>query len=404
MGIMSTDLREAGLSDDVGQHLDERRDALAAVAQLAPILSARSGEGEVLRTMPQDLVALVKSNGLFRLALPRALGGRELDPLTLVEVVETLARADGSAAWTILIGNATSFFAWLEPDVAAAMIDGDVEFCSTGMFAPYGQAHADGRGAYVVSGRWPFNSGCPHAEWLQVGVMVMDGSAPRLRDDAAGPDWRFAFVPASAASIEDTWHGLGLRGTGSHHLSLDSVRVPDVQLAAPVYEPAKHPGPLWRLGLFDLAAVFMCGLPLGIARHALDEFIALARTKFRSNPSDTVAGNGHVQMLVSQAESRHRAARLYVYDVVSRVWDTCLAGDGPNPELKAELAMAACHAMRASLDSMDSLYRLAGAEAIYQGHPLERCFRDLHTASSHLVFSATREQEFARRVLGVAGE
>ena len=375
-------------------------DALSTARALAPVLTERAAEGEDLRTMPPDLVNTLKRRGLFRLALPRALGGLELDPQTLVDIVETLSRADASGAWTVVIGNATAFFAWLNPEVARAMIGNDPDFCSTGMFAPHGQARPDG-GSYVVSGRWPFNSGCLHSEWLQVGVMVMDGETPRLRDDGAGVDWRFAFVPSDVATIEDTWRSLGLRGTGSHHLRLDGVVVPEEHLAAPVYEAARHDGPLWRLGLFDLAAVLMAGFPLGVARRAVDEFTALARTKYRGNPADTVAGNGHTQMLLSQAESRLRSARAYVHDVVGRTWEACLAGDPLSSELKAEMALAACHSMRASLESVDSLYRLAGAGAVLNGNALERCFRDLHTASTHLLFSANREQEYARSLLGV---
>jgi indole-3-acetate monooxygenase len=157
---------------------------------------------------------------------------------------------------------------------------------------------------------------------------VMEGSRPRMRDET-NPDWRFAFVPRDVARIENTWDALGLRGTGSHHLSLDRVRVPAEHFAAPVFEPARHDGPLWRLGLFDLAGVLMFGFPLGVARRALDEFTVLARTKFRGNPANTLAGNGHTQMLLARAESRLRAARLFVYDVVDRVWDTCCTGDRP---------------------------------------------------------------------------
>ncbi len=190
----------------------EGRDRVLQTArELAPDFSARAPEGEALRTMPSDLVARVKDGGLFRLALPRSLGGLELDPLTIVEVVELLSEADGSAGWTVLIGNSTTFFAWLEPSVARSMIGNNSGFCSTSMFAPMGHARPEGKGMFSVTGRWPFNSGCLHSEWLQVGVFVMDGEAPRRRDEF-NPDWRFAFVPHDAAQIED----LGRAGTSGH--------------------------------------------------------------------------------------------------------------------------------------------------------------------------------------------
>jgi indole-3-acetate monooxygenase len=386
------------VADDAA-HMD-RQAVLQSARQLAPELRARASEGEQLRTMPSDLVARVKQAGLFRLALPRSLGGFELDPLSIVEVVEILSEADGSSGWTVLIGNSTAFFAWLDPQVAAAMIENDPDFCSTSMFAPLGQAVPDLAGAYRVTGRWPFNSGCPHSEWLQVGVLVNDDRGMRMRDET-NPDWRFAFVRRDAARIEDTWNALGLRGTGSHHLSVDRVAVPAEHLAAPVFEPARHDGPFWRLGLFDVAGVVMCGFPLGVARRAIDEFTTMAQTKFRGNPTNTLAGNNYTQMLLAQAESRLRAARLYVYDTMGAIWDTCCAGDRPAPSQRAELALAGCHAMRAALESVDSLYRLAGAEAVFTGHPLERCFRDLHAGSQHILFSTAREQEFPRIQLGI---
>ncbi len=378
----------------------ERDTVLQSANELAPEFSLRAQEGETGRTMPVDLVDRVRSAGLFRLALPRSLGGLELDPLTILEVVEILSQADGSAGWTVLIGNSTAFFAWLQPSVAEEMIGSNRDFCSTSMFGPLGRAHPDGDGGFMVSGRWPFNSGCPHSEWLQVGVFVMDDGNLHMRD-ATNPDWRFAFVRHDAARIENTWDALGLRGTGSHHLTLDAVPVPANHLAAPIFEPARHDGPLWRLGLFDLAAVFMAGFPLGVARRAVDEFTTMARTKFRGNPSNTVAGNGHTQMLLAQSESRLRAARLYVHDVVAGVWNTCVEGERPGPPQRSELALATCHAMRAALEAVDPLYRLAGAEAVFFGHPLERCFRDLHAGSQHILFSTAREQEYPRILLGI---
>ena len=227
---------------------------------------------------PPTWCGQAKAGGLFRLNLPRSLGGLELDPATTAEIFEEISRADGSAGWTIVIGNSTAFFAWLDPAVAKELIGDDADFVSTSMWAPLGRAAPDGSGRFTVSGRWPFNSGCPHAAWLQVGVMVTGAGPPR---PGGAPDWRFAFVPARSAVIEDTWDAMGLRGTGSHHLSLAGVQVPAGHLAAPFFEPARHDGPLWRIPLVTLAAMFLAAVPLGVARRALDEFAAIATSKVR---------------------------------------------------------------------------------------------------------------------------
>ena len=167
-----------------------------AITGLATEFLARAAEGDDLRTMPADLVQRAKSAGLFRINLPRSLGGLELDPLTSIEIFEEISRADGSAGWTIVIGNSTAFFAWLDPAVAKELIAGEYDFVSTSMWAPLGRARPGSGGRLTVSGRWPFNSGCLHASWLQVGVLVTESQAPRLRAPGI-PDWRFAFVPAA---------------------------------------------------------------------------------------------------------------------------------------------------------------------------------------------------------------
>jgi indole-3-acetate monooxygenase len=378
---------------------DERVAVLAPAEKWAADVAARAGEGDALRTMPPDLAAGAKEAGLFRLALPRSLGGLELDPATIIQIIETLSRADGSAGWTVLIGNTTAFFAWLDPAVATKMIAGRPDFASTSMFGPFGQAVPDGRG-FRISGRWPFNSGCPHSEWLQVGVFVMDGESPRLRDKST-PDWRFAFIKSDAAEIEDTWDAVGLRGTGSHHLSISGQWVPEEQVAAPLFEPARHDGPLWKLPLFALSGVLFAGFPLGVARRALDEFTQMAKGKIRGGPTKTVAQDGYAQVQLAQAEAGVQAARAYVFEVVGELWDVCCAGDAPTLQQRARLLLAVNQAMRAGVDAVDAVFRLAGAEAVFADQPLQRCFRDIHTGNQHYIFSPGRDEAFAKLQFGL---
>ncbi|HEX2298703.1 MAG TPA: acyl-CoA dehydrogenase family protein, partial [Pseudonocardiaceae bacterium] len=140
-----------------------------------PQVAERAAEGERLRTMPPELVARVEAAGLFRMLRVRALGGLELDPPTVVDVVERLAHADASAAWTVLIGaTANAFFGWLDPGTARTMLEGCGNASSTCVFAPGGAALPDGADGFTVSGRWGFNSGIAHSAWRQVGVVVHD--------------------------------------------------------------------------------------------------------------------------------------------------------------------------------------------------------------------------------------
>jgi indole-3-acetate monooxygenase len=366
---------------------DGTRSALSA---LLPEFRARAGEGERLRTMPADLVRRARAGGLFRLNLPRTLGGLELDPATTAEIFEEISRADGSAGWTIVIGNSTAFFAWLDPAVAREMIGDDPDFVSTSMWGPLGRATPERPGLFTVTGRWPFNSGCPHASWLQVGVRL-----------DAHPPWRFAFVPARSAVIEDTWDAMGLRGTGSHHLSLTGVPVPAEHLAAPFFEPARHDGPLWRIPLVTLAAMFLATVPLGVARRALDEFADLAASKRRGPAIQPVGYDGEAQCQLARAEGTLASARSWLYDTIAGTWAIACRGDEPDLGQRALVLLAANQAVRAATEAVDRVFRLAGAEAVYAHHPLQRCFRDVRTAGQHILFSASREQAYAKVRLGI---
>ena len=175
------------------------RDALA----LAPLLRENAMRAEELRTMPRQVVEACAAAGLFKLALPKSLGGLECDPLTIIRVIEELSRADGSGGWTVMIGNTSAFTAWLEPEVAREIVSANPDAAMAGLLMPAGAAVPDDNGGFIVSGRWPFNSGAPHAAWFCCGVMVMDGDKPRWVSPGRA-DWRFAFFPASEATIIDT--------------------------------------------------------------------------------------------------------------------------------------------------------------------------------------------------------
>ena len=121
------------------------------------------------------------------MTLPRRFGGLEIDPLDAVDVVERLSYADGAAGWCGFIGNSTSFFGWLEPDVTHEILTGAPHVAAASIFAPSGRAVPDGKGGYTVNGHWAFASGSGHSEWSQVGVLVMDGDRPGQRVPTAAP-------------------------------------------------------------------------------------------------------------------------------------------------------------------------------------------------------------------------
>ena len=367
---------------------------------IAPLLREHAREAEQLRTMPRAVVDACAAAGLFSLALPQSLGGLECDPLTTIRVIEELSRADGSGGWTVMIGNTSAFTAWLDPEVARGILAANPRAPMAGLLMPAGAAVPDGTGGFIVTGRWPFNSGAPHAAWFCSGIMVMDGDRPRIVPPGR-PDWRFAFFPASDATIIDTWHAAGLKGTGSHDIAVNGIRVPEERTATPLFAPARHEGPLARLTLWSHLMMLMAGVPLGIGRRALDEFGALSKRKSRALDGATLAEDPVVQVDVAHAEADVQAARALVFDAFGEAWRALQAGREPALEERTRMTMALVQAARLCTRAVDVVFQRAGGGALYESSPLQRCFRDIHAAAQHIALSVETWKRVGRSLLGV---
>ncbi|MGI5127657.1 acyl-CoA dehydrogenase family protein [Pseudonocardia sp. CA-107938] len=373
---------------------------LDAARTLASPFSARAREAERACTMPADLVADVRRAGLFNLTTPRILGGLELPPQQTVEVIEEVSRADGSAGWTILIGNATGFLAWLDPHVAAQLLAARTDTVAAGVFAPMGRFTDTAPGTFRLDGRWGFASGSPHADWFWGGGFVLDGPGPRIVP-GHGPDWRLGIVPTSAVTIVETWDCAGLRGTGSHDVVVDAVPVPHEHTIAPFREPARHDGPLWRLPFFTFVGTQMVGFPLGVARRALDELTAIATAKARPPSPLPIGHDGDVQIAITRAEAALQSARALVVDALGGVWESALAGNVPDVHRRARFLLATQNAMRTAVEVVTAAVGLGGTAGMHADHPLQRCLRDIHAADQHIYFSQAASKRYAMTRLGI---
>jgi indole-3-acetate monooxygenase len=383
--------------------IESDQSALSAARTLAAELGARAGEGERLRTMPADIVARLRDTGMFGLATPRSMGGAELPAAEIVDVVEEVSRADGSAGWTVLIGNSTAFLAWLDPAVAESLLIGQSAPVGAAVFAPTGRLVPAGNDRFRLAGQWSFSSGCAHADLFMGGALVMDADGPR-RVPGRGPDWRFAVTAASDLTVLDTWDAIGLRGTGSHDVTVDGLWVPAERTMSPMFEPARHDGPLWRLPFFTLVGVTMAGFPLGVARRAIDELVAIASTKVRPPGPNPIGHDDDVQVAIADSEGALQAARAFVFDALGAMWDSALAGDVPSDEQRARFLLANQHAMRVAVDTVGTAMGFGGMSALRPEHPLQRCLRDIHAVDQHIYFSQAATKRYAKARLGIEQE
>jgi alkylation response protein AidB-like acyl-CoA dehydrogenase len=214
-------------------------------------------------------------------------------------------------------------------------------------------------------------------------------------------DWRFAFFPASDVEILDTWRAAGLKGTGSHDIAVDGIRVPEEHTAAPLFAPARQDGPLYRMTLWSLLMTLIAGFPLGIARRTLDEFGDLAKRKSRSADGTTLAADSAIQVDLAQVEADVQAARALVFEAFSRAWETLLAGRENTLEERTRMTLSVAQAMRLCTGAVDVAFQRAGGGALYETSPLQRCFRDLHAAGQHIMFSMETWKRIGKSVLGI---
>jgi alkylation response protein AidB-like acyl-CoA dehydrogenase len=375
---------------------------LDAARELGPKIRAAADEIEQGRRLPMHLVREMQRAGVFRMAMPRAWGGPELDILTQVRVIEALASVDASAGWCTMIGIDGGYVTTFIDQTVAREMYADLDSVTAITFAPPGKA-VKAQGGFIVNGRWPFGSGCQHATWLVGHFVVFDGDSPRLQPNGF-PETRFGFVPAAEGEILDTWTTNGLRGSGSHDWMVKDRFIPDERtfnLAAPTLYRQR---PLYALP--NLLLYKTCAVGLGIARGAIDDFVALASNKpitFKSPAAGKamLRDEIYVQCTVAQAEALVSSARAFVFEAFGDMWNTLLTGDVPSPRQRARARLAMVSASTACLQAVELLYKANGGSSVYAGNAFDRRLRDMQTANQHTVVSLKTWEVAGRVLLGL---
>ena len=369
-------------------------DILENARALAPVLRARSEEIERARRLPPDIVHMLRDAGVFRMNMPREWGGPEMTPMEQNEVIEELSKADASVGWCAMIGSDSGLYsAFLDQRVAREMFP-RLDMIMAGLVYPAGRAER-APGGYRVSGRWTFGSGCTHCDWLAAGCLVFDGGRPFLLDGGL-PEWRIVIAPPSSYVIHDTWNSTGLRGSGSLDYEARGLFVPSERTFT-FRDESRRPGALYRQP--DTFLRKMPGIPLGVARDAVDYVIAAARRRFDMPAMVPYAEVPRVQAAVASAEGMLGAARAYVFESFATHWARLEAGGEPTPRERAAIMLARMNAFQASRDVVSLMYDTAGATSVYAARtPLDRCLRDVSTLCQHTM-AQRKVREWAGELL-----
>ena len=372
---------------------------IRAARDLAPAINAVRDTVERQRELPPALVDALGGAGMFSLLLPMSLGGAELTVIDYVRVIEALSQTDGSVGWCASVASAYSFFAgYLRPDVARLIYDGGRTVVA-GALNPSGKAFvADG--GYRVTGRWSYGSGIRHSTWVVGNCVVHDRDGPRRGSDGK-PEIRVMIFPTSAVEVIDTWSVSGLRGTGSHDYRVADLFVPEDHTIDYFAPQAVQTGTLYAVPAISVLAVAIAAVPLGIARSAIDEVVALAAAKTPYGSSTPLRDKPTVQADVARAEVLLGSARSYLFAMIGELWGEVAGGGAASMQRRGMLRLACAHAAQASAQAVDLVYNAAGGTAIFETGRLERCFRDVHAVTQHIATSTSNYEAGGRMLLGL---
>jgi alkylation response protein AidB-like acyl-CoA dehydrogenase len=298
-----------------------------------------------------------------------------------------------------MIGATTGMLAAsLAPEWATAIYGANPDCISTGVTAPLGRA-VPVDGGYRVSGRWPFGSGSQISDWICGGCVILEDGKPRTNERGA-PETILAMFPAAEVTIHDTWHTTGLRGTGSHDIEVTDVFVPEGRWSV-LGGRARIDAPLYRFPTLGLLALGVSAVSIGVARHAIQAFTDLAGAKVPTGSTRSLADRAGTQKDLARARVLVESAVAFTHQAIDRAWAEAGGPGRLSLDAKAELRLAATNNAWAAAGAVDLLYHAAGGSSIYEQSVLQRCFRDVHVTTQHIMVAQPTWEMVGKVMLGI---
>ena len=357
---------------------------LAAAEALVPVLRERAPHAEELRRLPDETIADLHRTGLFRILQPGRVGGSELPFRSIVELVAVIARGCGSTAWVLANLAAHHWLLGMWPQEAQDEIWGESpdNLIGSALIFPRGRAKRV-EGGYRLTGRWPYSSGIDAAAWNLFGAIVHD-------EEAGISEPRIFLSPASDYTIIDTWHVMGLAGTGSKDVVAQDAFVPEYRSVAveqitggPNQGSRVNQSVLYQLPAVSLFAFCIAGVSLGIAQGAIEYFSETTRTRLSNYTGRNLADFNTLQVHLAEAAAITDAAHAVMLRDCDEAERIVADGGVPSLEQRARYRRDGAYAATLCTRAVDVLFTASGGGAIYARNPLQRAFRDVHAANAH---------------------
>jgi len=376
---------------------------LGTAREIGPMLSQYSQEEENNRRPSRQVLDALRDAGLFRLFLPKSLGGIESDPLTTAKVVEEIAMHNTTAGWSMMVANTSAWWCSRLSDKGIdALYSNGPDTAIAGAFHPPMKATPVDHG-YLINGRSPLTSNVHEAQWIFVTAFVMEGGQMKMHNGI--PEIIGVFMNSGDCEIIDTWHTLGMKATDSNDVASKDVFVP-AHLSyplAPVFVPNRHfNGPLYQFPAIGASiASLIVPIALAVARNAITELKMLAEKKVPFGSTVSIREKGAVQRKLGIAEAFVQSGRSWLHHTLSEYWKKTQAGEKMSLEERAALLLAITHTNQTCLQAVDLMYSAGGTSAIYTKNKLAGYFCDAQVIRHHGFANESRYETAAQVYFGL---
>lgn len=362
---------------------------LARVAQLETDIARGGDEAQQLRRLPDELREQLIDAGLFRFTLPTELGGENASAIETVEVLEAISAIDASIGWNVMLGSEINAMAagGMPRDLANEVYVQNPRVVMCGGGGPGSKpSHAKEQddGSYRVWAETTFISGCHNSTWCFMGAPILDGDQPRLNNDGT-PIVKMFFLHRSQWEIIDTWDTAALRGSGSHTVRTEGGIVDSKWLPVDLMStPALYDNPVFRIPVPLRLSYNKVAVALGIAKGALDTFVAIANNKIPMLSVSKLKDRPIAQYRIAEMTAKYRAARALVMQAMDDVEEELRRGaEMPSPQATLDARLACTYGAQACMEVVDVVHASCGTSAAEMNNPMERKLRDAHGAASH---------------------
>jgi len=353
---------------------------------------------EAERQLPSALADEIAAKGFFRLLVPRALGGSELDHPDFLKLVEVFAKVDASAAWCFNQNNVFATNSCRMPAKIAQEIYGSQRSVITNGPPLPGSVAEVVEGGYRLKGRWVFSSGVRHGTWIAALVPIKYPGQDKVSTHR--DDMRVMLMPKSDVKLVDNWQVKGFRGTGSFGFEIDDLYIPNERSYSPSDPPSVR-GPLYVIPTTLLFAAGFATVALGVARASLDAAIQLSIRKVQGQETGLLQDKLTTHRQVGETEAIWRSASAYLRECASAVWHSACERGSLTDEERINLRLAATFTIRRSAEVVDSAYNLSGSSAIFASNPVQRRFQDIHVLTQQIQGRLTHYDTAGQFFLGL---